>query len=151
VYAGPAGPVRADRRQFRGAPDRRERRGPVHASGRLCRRLFHRFGCAQPAAVDSGGVRSARANDARGVARGAEGREIREYVEQSRRRLFALLQPRIPVRTRVEFDNHSSKSHTVIDVETGDRTGLLYDIVRSMAENGLDISTARIAFATRSM
>lgn len=78
-----------------------------------------------------------------------EGRDIHDYVQQSRRRLFALLQPRIPIRTRIDFDNHSSRTHTVIDVETGDRTGLLYDIVRSMADNGLDISTARIATDAR--
>ncbi len=78
-----------------------------------------------------------------------EHQNIREVVERSRRRLFALLQPRIPVRTRIEFDNHSSKTHTVIDVETGDRTGLLYDVVGAMAEAGLDISTARIVTDAR--
>ncbi|MDX9974543.1 MAG: hypothetical protein RBU21_16280, partial [FCB group bacterium] len=70
-------------------------------------------------------------------------------VEQSRRRLFALLQPRIPVRTRIDFDNHSSRTHTVIDVETGDRTGLLYDVASAMAQSGLDISTARIVTDAR--
>jgi [protein-PII] uridylyltransferase len=78
-----------------------------------------------------------------------EGKDIRGLVEQSRRRLFALLQPRIPVRTRIDFDNHSSRTHTVIDVETGDRTGLLYDLARAMAESGLDISTARIVTDAR--
>lgn len=46
--------------------------------------------------------------------------------------------------TRVLFDNHSSKYHTVVDIKTGNRTGLLYDITRVMSELGLDISTARI-------
>ncbi len=78
-----------------------------------------------------------------------EGQDIQEYVEKSRRRLFALLQPVIPVETRVDFDNDSSLSQTVIDIQTGDRTGLLYDIARAIADAGLDISTARIVTDAR--
>jgi [protein-PII] uridylyltransferase len=78
---------------------------------------------------------------------GAEG--IQDAVDRSRRRLFALLQPHIPVRTQIAFDNDSSRTHTIIDVETGDRTGLLYDITRAMASAGLDISTARIVTDAR--
>jgi len=75
--------------------------------------------------------------------------DIQEAVDRSRRRLFALLQPHIPVRTQIAFDNDSSRTHTVVDVETGDRTGLLYDITRAMASSGLDISTARIVTDAR--
>jgi [protein-PII] uridylyltransferase len=78
-----------------------------------------------------------------------EEQDVQAYVDQSRRRLFALLQPRTPVRTRVEFDNNSSRSHTVIDIETGDRTGLLYDITHALAEAGLDIASAHIATDAR--
>ncbi len=73
-----------------------------------------------------------------------QGNDIQAYVEQSRRRLFALLQPRVPVRTRVSFDNTASTAETVIDIETGDRTGLLYDIARSLSIMGVDIRSARI-------
>lgn len=73
-----------------------------------------------------------------------EGRDIRGYVEHSRRRLFALLQPRVPIRTRIEFDNTASATDTVIDIETGDRTGLLYDIARALSGMGVDILSARI-------
>jgi len=78
-----------------------------------------------------------------------QGEDVAKHVEQSRRRLFALEQPRIPVRTRVEFDNESSRTHTVIDIHTGDRTGLLYDIARAMTGAGLDITTARIVTDAR--
>jgi [protein-PII] uridylyltransferase len=78
-----------------------------------------------------------------------EGRDIQEFVDESRRRLFALLQPRIPVPTLIEFDNDTSRSHTVVDIETGDRTGLLYDITRAMAGLGLDIANARITTDAR--
>jgi len=75
--------------------------------------------------------------------------DVQDYVDSSRRRLFALLQPRVPVTTRIDFDNQSSRTHTVIDIETGDRTGLLYDITRAMAKLNLNISTARIATDAR--
>lgn len=73
-----------------------------------------------------------------------EGKDVQSFVDQSRRRLFALLQPRVPVPTRIEFDNRASATHTVIDIETGDRTGLLYDIASAMSAFGLDITSARI-------
>ena len=75
--------------------------------------------------------------------------DVQELVEHSRRRLFALLQPRIPVPTRIDFDDKSSRTHTVIDIRTADRTGLLYDIARAMVDGGLDISTARIVTDVR--
>lgn len=75
--------------------------------------------------------------------------DVQDYVDNSRRRLFALLQPRVPVTTRIDFDNQSSRTHTVIDIETGDRTGLLYDITHAMARLNLNISTARIVTDAR--
>ncbi len=78
-----------------------------------------------------------------------EGREVQEYVTKARTRIFALLQPRVPVPTRISFDNQSSHTQTVVDIVTGDRTGLLYDITRAMAEAGLDIWTARIVTDAR--
>lgn len=72
------------------------------------------------------------------------GADVNSYVEQAKGRLFALFQPRIQTPTRILFDNNSSKTDTVIDVETGDRTGLLYDITRAIAKAGLNITTARI-------
>lgn len=78
-----------------------------------------------------------------------DGEDVQSHVDKARRRLFALLQPRIPIRTRIEFDNDSSRGHTIVDIETGDRTGLLYDITRVMSELGLDISTARIVTDAR--
>mgnify|MGYP000966809770 CR=1 FL=1 len=78
-----------------------------------------------------------------------EGADIRDLVERSRRRLFALLQPRVPVRTQIEFDNGASRTHTVIDVLTGDRTGLLYDIADQLSAMGVDLYSARIVTDAR--
>src|SRR5215475_10765717 len=50
---------------------------------------------------------------------------------------------RIP--TRFEFDNDSSDTRTVIEIETEDRIGLLYTISQTLSELDLDISAARIS------
>jgi [protein-PII] uridylyltransferase len=78
-----------------------------------------------------------------------DGAALRGYVEQSRRKLFALLQPRVPVRTQIAFDNGASRSDTVIDVLTGDRTGLLYDIADRLSAMGVDLYSARIVTDAR--
>ena len=49
---------------------------------------------------------------------------------------------RIP--TRVEFDNESSETRTVIEIETEDRIGLLYAISEVLSNLELDISAAKI-------
>jgi [protein-PII] uridylyltransferase len=46
--------------------------------------------------------------------------------------------------TRIRLDNEVSEGRTVIEIETEDRLGLLYTISQTLAELGLDISTARI-------
>ena len=46
--------------------------------------------------------------------------------------------------TRIIFDNEASEHRTVIEVETEDRIGLLFTIAQTLAELGLDISTAKI-------
>lgn len=78
-----------------------------------------------------------------------EGKDVARLVDQSRRRLFALLQPRTPVPTMIEFDNNSSRTDTVIDIEAGDRTGLLYDMVRALADLGVDFIAARLVTDAR--
>ena len=49
-----------------------------------------------------------------------------------------------PPITRVEFDNYVSETHTVIDVRTHDRLGLLYTISSVLNELGLDLALAKI-------
>ena len=50
---------------------------------------------------------------------------------------------RIP--TTIRFDNESSETRTIIEVETEDRIGLLYTISTTLSELDLDISAARIS------
>ena len=48
------------------------------------------------------------------------------------------------IATHITIDNEASETRTVIEVESEDRVGLLYEIVRTLSELELDISTARI-------
>ncbi|MGH7970195.1 MAG: HD domain-containing protein, partial [Limisphaerales bacterium] len=50
---------------------------------------------------------------------------------------------RIP--TRIHFDNDSSDTRTVIEIETEDRIGLLYTISEALSALELDVSGAKIA------
>jgi [protein-PII] uridylyltransferase len=47
--------------------------------------------------------------------------------------------------TRIGFDNESSDTRTVIEIETEDRIGLLYAISQQLSELELDISGAKIS------
>ncbi|MDD4933577.1 MAG: [protein-PII] uridylyltransferase [Methylacidiphilaceae bacterium] len=47
--------------------------------------------------------------------------------------------------TRIHFDTTSSRSFTILDLETPDRPGLLYRIASAFAAGGIDVASARIA------
>jgi [protein-PII] uridylyltransferase len=49
------------------------------------------------------------------------------------------------VPTRITFDNTGSEIYTIIEVETRDRPGLLYDLARTMTANNVSIASAIIA------
>jgi [protein-PII] uridylyltransferase len=49
------------------------------------------------------------------------------------------------VPTRIDFDNIGSDIYTIIEVETRDRPGLLYDLTRTLTANGISIASAIIA------
>jgi len=46
---------------------------------------------------------------------------------------------------RVSLDNSLSDTHTVVEVKAPDRVGLLYGITRALAQQGLNVATAKIA------
>ncbi|MFT7107314.1 MAG: [protein-PII] uridylyltransferase, partial [Yoonia sp.] len=50
---------------------------------------------------------------------------------------------RVP--TNISFDNEGSEIYTIIEVDTRDRPGLLYDLTRTFAENHVYIASAVIA------
>ncbi len=49
------------------------------------------------------------------------------------------------VPTRITFDNTGSDIYTIIEVETRDRLGLIYDIARTLTANNVSIASAIIA------
>ncbi len=64
------------------------------------------------------------------------------------RRLRASALPPRPlpgVATKVVIDNQSARSHSVVDVFTADRVGLLYTLARTFFDLGLSVDLARIA------
>jgi [protein-PII] uridylyltransferase len=50
---------------------------------------------------------------------------------------------RVP--TSISFDNDASDIYTIIEVDTRDRPGLLYDLTRTLASNNVYIASAVIA------
>ncbi len=73
-----------------------------------------------------------------------DGKDVQILVDKTKTKLFALKKSLAPVQTYIRFDNDSSSKHTVIDIEAGDRTGLLYDIASALFIMGLNIYKARI-------
>ena len=49
------------------------------------------------------------------------------------------------VPTSVTFDNEGSEIYTIIEVDTRDRPGLLYDLSRTLSETNIQIASAMIA------
>ncbi|PWU16916.1 MAG: [protein-PII] uridylyltransferase [Verrucomicrobia bacterium] len=49
------------------------------------------------------------------------------------------------IATRFHFDNNTSETRTILEIEAEDRVGLLYAISQSLAELNLDITAARIS------
>jgi [protein-PII] uridylyltransferase len=47
--------------------------------------------------------------------------------------------------THIVFDNDGSEIYTIIEVDTRDRPGLLYDLTRTLAANNVYIASAVIA------
>ena len=47
--------------------------------------------------------------------------------------------------TEITFDNEGSEIHTILEVDTRDRPGLLYDLTRTLAHMNIQISSATVA------
>lgn len=72
--------------------------------------------------------------------------DVRELILARRREVLRrpAYKGAAPPPTRVEFDNVVSETHTVLDVRTADRLGLLYVISSVLNDLGLDLSLAKI-------
>ncbi len=76
-----------------------------------------------------------------------EGKDVQTLVDKARSKLFAIKKSAI-TETSIKFDNESSVYHTVIDIETSDRTGLLYDIAYAFSVMGINIYKAKVNTGT---
>ena len=75
----------------------------------------------------------------------AGGARISRLVRK-RRKLYGLHESRRPFDPpRVRFHDDLSRTNTVIEVEAGDRPGLLYDLATAIAAVGLDLRTAKVS------
>jgi len=104
--------------------------------------------------IDAANRRSLTAGQVRALTKTLEavllrGEAVQTHVDKARNRLFALNQARVPVPSRIHFDNGASRTDTVLDIETGDRTGLLYDIAHVLAEFGIDFQSSHIVTDAR--
>jgi [protein-PII] uridylyltransferase len=80
------------------------------------------------------------------LARVLSGEEPLDALLARRLRVSSLPQkplPRVP--TKVVIDNDSARGHSVVDVFTADRVGLLHTLARTFFELGLSVELARIA------
>ena len=48
------------------------------------------------------------------------------------------------MKTQISIDQHASRTHTLLDVQTADYPGVLYRIASAIADTGLSVVTARI-------
>ncbi|HXF71634.1 MAG TPA: ACT domain-containing protein [Actinomycetota bacterium] len=79
----------------------------------------------------------------RSLRRAIEGRLDLAHLVEERRRHYP--GPRADVPVRVVVDNDASDFFTVIEVGAPDRLGLLFDVTRTLAEQGLDVHLAKVA------
>jgi [protein-PII] uridylyltransferase len=96
---------------------------------------------------EEGPVEPARWRAARGdLRRVLSGEESLDALMARRLRASTLPQkplPRIP--TKVVIDNESARAHSVVDVFTADRVGLLHTLARTFFELGISVDLARIS------
>jgi len=80
------------------------------------------------------------------LARVLAGEEALDALLARRLRASALPSKPLPgVATKVVIDNQSARSHSVVDVFTADRVGLLYTLAQTFFDLGLSVDLARIA------
>lgn len=95
---------------------------------------------------DEGAVEPARWRAARrDIRRVLAGEDSVEGLLARKLRAPAIPQKPLPrVATKVHIDNDAARDHSVIDVFTADRVGLLYTLSRAAFELGLSVDLARI-------
>lgn len=66
------------------------------------------------------------------------------HIEKARQRLRYFMSQDADIPTRISVDDRSHPAFTIVDIETPDRMGLLYDLFAAIARLGLSLELARI-------
>jgi [protein-PII] uridylyltransferase len=72
-------------------------------------------------------------------------KKVEDLVNKRRKVLSPLTEKKMNVPTVVKMDNKLSDTHTVIEIFTRDRLGLLFDITSTLYKLGMDIYLAKIS------
>jgi len=114
------------------------------ALGALAGRALDVFDVRGP---DDGPVEPVRWRAARrDLARVLAGEEGLDALLARRLRASAVPQKPLPrLATKIVIDNDASRTHSVVDVFTADRVGLLHAVAKTLFELGLSVDLARIA------
>ena len=70
--------------------------------------------------------------------------DFRPLLTKETRLLTYRLSQEFDLPTRITIDNESHPVYTLIDIQTPDRLGLLYDLLHAMSEDGVRIEISRI-------
>jgi [protein-PII] uridylyltransferase len=76
-------------------------------------------------------------------------KKVEDFLKASQQRIYAVINPPVPVECKIAFDNEVSRQYTVVDIMGGDRTGLLFDLANVFEKEQLDIASARIVTDAR--
>ncbi|MBU3666144.1 MAG: [protein-PII] uridylyltransferase [Chthoniobacterales bacterium] len=66
------------------------------------------------------------------------------HIEKARQRMRYFMSQEADIPTRITVDDRSHPVFTIVDIETPDRMGLLYDLFAAIANLGLSLELARI-------
>ncbi len=72
------------------------------------------------------------------------GFDFAPHIAKARRRVGYLMSQEADIPTRITVDNEGHPSFTIVDIETPDRMGLLYDLFATITRLGLSLELARI-------
>jgi [protein-PII] uridylyltransferase len=75
----------------------------------------------------------------------ATGFDFDALLLKARRKHAPKLAPELDFPTRISVDNAAHPVYTLVDIQTPDRLGLLYDLLRAIGQTGAQIALSRIA------
>jgi [protein-PII] uridylyltransferase len=71
--------------------------------------------------------------------------DFKPYLERAFRRRSGTLAQGLDFPTRISIENTTHPTYTLIDLQTPDRLGLLYDLLQALGRAGVQIALSRIA------